>query len=315
MGTATGVFVNSTQNYAITITGDAITTASFQIEGDVVTQTGNQTRTVLDVFNPIRSTQLRFNVRESGSLFSELGGLGLQDAIVELTDTDTDEIKFKGYVQPSNIERNQYWTSGLYTITCTDGLAQLENKAYELSGFISLSELFRTILNTIGTTSQALYIASWQDAEMASTAPNLIRFDSGLIDATNELEALRIVLRRFNLILSQSNKRGVIEWRIVERKVIGLNQSGWIINFSSGVVTSQAQDDSVTIADADLFAEHIRGKTDAIQRVETRFDWNVEDPLVLNADFPTDGTNRLLTILADWDILSGTVYQRYRTKR
>ena len=305
MGTATGLFKNSSTNYSITIVGGGITTATFNIVGEVVTQTGNQTRNVTDVFSPIRATQLRFSVREAGVLFEELGGLGLQDALVTLTDTDAGEIKFIGYVQPINIEKNEYWNSGTYTITCTDGLAQLEQKPYTLSGFITISDFLKSVLSTVGTISQAIYIGTWQEAQMATSAPNLIRFNANELDVDNDLEALRIILTRFNLIISLSNKRGLVEWRIIERSAIGQNLNGWIIDLSSGSVTSQAQDDSVTLTDSDIIAEHIKGKTDAIQRVETKFNWNIDDPLILNNSFQQ--WNEALDVPRFWDVIGGSV--------
>jgi len=105
MGTATGLFKNSTKNYSITLVGDDITTGTFDIVGDVVKQTGNQTRSVADIFIPIRSSQLRFTARNSETLFDELGLIKLGDVTITLNNLTDSVVEFTGYVQPQNIEK------------------------------------------------------------------------------------------------------------------------------------------------------------------------------------------------------------------
>lgn len=303
MGTATGLFKNSGESYSITIVGDSITNGTFDIEGDVVKQTGAQTRKVADIFTPIRPTQLRFTVREGGTLYNDLADTKIASAVVTLRNLTNSLDEFVGYVQPQNIERNQYWAQGQYVLTCIDGLTTLELKPYTMQGFTTLASFIEQILEPIGTANQALYIADWQDTAMATSSPALIRFDAGLIDAQTEYEALQLVLKRFGLILSQTGKRGAVEWILTQRKLIGQSANGWLINFANSSVTSVTQSDSNTLTDADIIAEHIKGKTDSVERIDTFFKWNIADPFIINSSFKqleNGGLN-------GWDKISGTL--------
>jgi len=307
MGTATGLFKNSTKNYSITLVGDDITTGTFDIVGDVVKQTGNQTRSVADIFIPIRSSQLRFTARNSETLFDELGLIKLGDVTITLNNLTDSVVEFTGYVQPQNIEKNQKWAAGDFVLTCFDGLILLQQNTYTLNSTYTLAGFLEAILEPLTVVNKALYVASWQEENMSSTSPALIRFDASVLNAANNYEALEIILKRFGLIITQSHSRDVIEWKIIQRNQIGGDTSGWLIDFSDSSVASQTQTDATTLADADLLSEHIKGKTDSIEDIETIFKWNVADPFILNSSF--NQFNR--SGLSSWEVKQGTVTQSF----
>jgi len=307
MGTATGLFKNSTKNYSITLVGDDITTGTFDIVGDVVKQTGNQTRSVADIFIPIRSSQLRFTARNSETLFDELGLIKLGDVTITLNNLTDSVVEFIGYVQPQNIEKNQKWAAGDFVLTCFDGLILLQQNTYTLNSTYTLAGFLEAILEPLTVVNKALYVASWQEENMSSTSPALIRFDASVLNAANNYEALEIILKRFGLIITQSHSRDVIEWKIIQRNQIGGDTSGWLIDFSDSSVASQTQTDATTLADADLLSEHIKGKTDSIEDIETIFKWNVADPFILNSSF--NQFNR--SGLSSWEVKQGTVTQSF----
>ena len=307
MGTATGLFKNSTKDYSITLVGDDITTGTFDIVGDVVKQTGNQTRSVIDIFIPIRSSQLRFTARNSETLFDELGLIKLGDVTITLNNVTDSVVEFTGYVQPQNIEKNQKWAAGDFVLTCFDGLILLQQNTYTLNSTYTLAGFLEAILEPLTVVNKALYIASWQEENMSSTSPTLIRFDASVLNAANNYEALEIILKRFGLIITQSHSRDVIEWKIIQRNQIGGDTSGWLIDFSNSSVASQTQTDATTIADADLLSEHIKGKTDSIEDIETIFKWNVAEPFILNSSF--NQFNR--SGLSSWEVKQGTVNQSF----
>jgi len=268
---------------------------------------GNQTRSVADIFIPIRSSQLRFTARNSETLFDELGLIKLGDVTITLNNLTDSVVEFTGYVQPQNIEKNQKWAAGDFVLTCFDGLILLQQNTYTLNSTYTLAGFLEAILEPLTVVNKALYVASWQEENMSSTSPALIRFDASVLNAANNYEALEIILKRFGLIITQSHSRDVIEWKIIQRNQIGGDTSGWLIDFSDSSVASQTQTDATTLADADLLSEHIKGKTDSIEDIETIFKWNVADPFILNSSF--NQFNR--SGLSSWEVKQGTVTQSF----